>query len=274
MSPHRCLAALVACTFAILPAARLAAQETAPAPAAEPQALVIAVDGSGLLRELGPDLQQAVRSAGLACRVETFNWSHGAGRVIRDYFNRTNHQSRGRELAGRIAGHREAHPGQPIFIVAHSSGAAVVMAAATTLPDGCVDRIILLAPAVATGRDMSHVLRCSRTGVDAFYNPGDLLSQAQTLIGTPDGGVFSAGGVGFVEPTQGAGRLRQHPWDVGMAASGHFGGHFGWTRAGFLGAYVVPLLRDPDAGPAPFEPGARPMTDVLPPSRLAIAPGE
>ena len=38
------------------------------------------------------------------------------------------------------------------------------------------------------------------------------------------------------------GKLRQHPWDPVVAWSGHGGGHYGSNQAGFLRAYVLPLL--------------------------------
>jgi pimeloyl-ACP methyl ester carboxylesterase len=266
VSPHRCLAALLAGAVALSPVAPLHAQATvAPQPS---HGLIFAVDGSGLLRELGPDLDQAVRSAGLPCRVETFHWSHGRGRVFRDYFNQAHHATRGRELAGRIQAERQRHPDQPIFIVCHSSGAAVVLEAAQSLPAGSVDRIILLAPALAAGRDLGPALRAARGGVDAFYNRGDLLSHAQTLVGTPDGGVLSAGGVGFVEPSEGGNNLRQHAWDFGMMAAGNYGGHFGWTRSGFLTSYVVPMLRE-QTTPVPAE-TAEPPRIVMGEGTLAI----
>jgi hypothetical protein len=69
------------------------------------------------------------------------------------------------------------------------------------------------------------------------------------VVGTADRACRTAAGqCGFrpaiTGPADAAlyGRLRQHPWDPAVAWSGHDGGHYGNNRAGFLRAYVLPLL--------------------------------
>ena len=39
-------------------------------------------------------------------------------------------------------------------------------------------------------------------------------------------------------------KLRQHPWNSGLAWTGNRGGHYGSYEPGFLQAFVLPLLDD------------------------------
>ena len=131
-----------------------------------------------------------------------------------------------------------------MFVVAHSAGAVVALTAAERLPAGAVDRIILLAPAVSPGYDVRQALKASRHGVDVFYSSTDMMSRGLALTGTADGSnVPSAGANGFADP-QGAGSssLRQYGYTREMSRTGHLGGHYGWTKIGFLRDYVVPML--------------------------------
>jgi hypothetical protein len=211
--------------------------------------VIFCVDGSGCLREMGPDLSQAVAEAGLPLTVDCFSWSHGRGRVLADLHGHEHHRDKGKELAGAILAQRRNCPGGKIYLVCHSSGAAVGLAAVECLPPGAVDRIILLAPAVSPQYDLRPALRCACEGIDVFTSRRDLLSCTLALVGTADGmHCLSAGRVGFTAPPACRcdaalyANLRQHPWESCMGAAGHLGGHFGCTRAGFFRAYLVPLL--------------------------------
>jgi len=210
--------------------------------------VVFVADGSGRLRNLSADLAQAVGDAGLPLQVRSFNWSHGTGRVFLDLRGRAHHQQKGRQLAECVVSFHETNPGEPIFLVGHSSGTAVVLAAAENLPPGSVDGIVLLAPAVSPRYDLRPALQVSAGGVDSFYSPRDLISRAQVLSGTADGRFSpSAGCAPFVVPDDGVENdcysgLRQHRY--GLHGEG---GHFDCTRRRFLRDNVVPLLgsRDP-----------------------------
>jgi pimeloyl-ACP methyl ester carboxylesterase len=231
-------------TLLLLSAAHTLADSPHPIASPSPEGVVFAVDGSGCLREMGCDLTRAVADAGLPLCVETFTWSHGRGRVLSDLRHRSRHATKGEELAAAILARRHACPGGRIVVVAHSSGAAVVLAAAECLPACAIDRIILLAPAVSCRRDLGPALCVSREGIDSFYSHKDWTSLSLAVTGTADGwGHTSAGRLGF-EATACAecSRLRQYPWDASMSKFGHTGGHWSCTRFEFLRAYVVPLL--------------------------------
>jgi hypothetical protein len=211
---------------------------------------VYTLNGSGCLRSITDDLQRAVGEAGLPLHVVDFAWSNGLGRIFTDLRCQSHHQAKGEELAGLILAHRYSHPGGRIYLVCHSSGAAVVLAAVKCLPPGSVDRIIMLAAAVSSSYDLRRALACAREGMDCFYSPMDLTSCSLALFGTSDGyHKPSAGYLSFTPVADGSGdgayqNLRQYGWSSTMMQAGNFGGHYGCTRLGFLRDYVVPLLAE------------------------------
>jgi pimeloyl-ACP methyl ester carboxylesterase len=212
------------------------------------QGLVIAVDGSAHLRGIGDDLRQAIAEAHLPLDVESFAWSHGAGRVLSDLHGHDHQRAKGLELAERITQSRKTCPTRKVYLVCHSAGAAVVLAAAQHLPPGSVERIIFLAPALAPSRDLRPVLCCSRQGIDSFHSQNDVIGRVGlSLVGTADGQFsMSAASVGFTPyPDELYANLRQHAWVWEMSRTGYYGGHFGCTHSAFLRAYVVPLLAQP-----------------------------
>jgi hypothetical protein len=199
---------------------------------------------------MGDDLRQAVCQANMSLEVVDFPWSNGPGRIFADLRCHSHHKEKGQELAGLILTQCQSCPGARIYLVCHSSGAAVVLAAVEYLPPGSVDRIILLAPAVSTYYDLRPALACARQGIDCFYSPWDLTSYSVALVGTTDGyHLPSAGAWGFTPVTDSLGgctyqALRQHGWSTEMRCARHFGGHYGCTRLGFFQDYIVPLLAD------------------------------
>lgn len=218
------------------------ADHVAPAPPCAP-GVIFAVDGSGCLRDMSPALSDAVSQACLPLRVIPFHWSHGPGRVFADLRNQGHHRAKGQELAAAITAQRTANPNGKVYLVCHSSGAALAMAASECLPPGSIDRIILLAPATSYVYDVRPALAASCQGVDVFYSRKDVIAHGLALTGTTDGRhLFSAGAGGYSLTSCCHPNLRQHPWEMSMSRTGHFGGHFGCTQAAFLRSYVVPLL--------------------------------
>ena len=69
-----------------------------------------------------------------------------------------------------MTAYRQAYPGRKVYLVGHSAGCAVVLAAAERLPTDSVDRLILLAPSVCVTYDLRPALRTVRCGIDVFYS--------------------------------------------------------------------------------------------------------
>jgi pimeloyl-ACP methyl ester carboxylesterase len=184
-------------------------------------------------------------------QVETFVWSHGSGRMVIDHVDHANHLEQGRRLAAEVAAYRRAYPQRRVYLVGHSAGSAVILAAAEQLPPDSVDRIILLGPSVCVNYDLRPALRTVRRSIEAFYSSEDrlVLGLGMMIVGTAEGGCRRpAGRCGFapllVCPEDAAlyAKLRQHPWDPVVEWTGNHGGHYGNNRADFVRAYVLPLL--------------------------------
>jgi pimeloyl-ACP methyl ester carboxylesterase len=230
--------------------------------------VVFIANGSGDFRTVSDSLSCAVAAEGVPLRLETFVWSHGFGCYLSDHADHVNQVAQGRRLAGLVAEWRRACPDRAVYLVGHSAGCAVVLAAAEVLPPGSVERILLLAPSVSAGYDLRPALVCARGGIDTFYSRRDLvmLGAGVTLAGTADRRWEPAAGrVGFqpvlVGPGDAAlyGKLRQHPWDGCVAWTGNLGMHYGSNREEFARAYLLPLLTRGPCTP--------PRLDLLPPER-------
>jgi pimeloyl-ACP methyl ester carboxylesterase len=250
--------AVLLCTGCIGLPARTNTSVTA-ARVAPPQAVVFVADGAGGFKAASTSMRCTVEADNVPLRVETFDWTHGHFRVIADQVDRDHARREGLELAAKVCALEQSCPGVPVFLVGHSAGSAVVLAAAEALPPGSVDRIVLLAPAVSTDHDLRPALACARRGVDVFYSKNDVfyLGVFVTLLGNADRERDAAAGrVGF-RPTiacpQDAAlyaKLRQYPWEPGLNSVGNYGGHYGAYQPDFLRAVVFPLLL-PGDNPSP-----------------------
>jgi pimeloyl-ACP methyl ester carboxylesterase len=224
----------------------------APVPAGE--GVVFVANGSGDFRSLSTNLGQVVTETATPLQVETMPWSHGRGRFLADHLDHCNHRVQGRHLASQVVAYRQSHPGRPVYLVGHSTGCAVILAAAEELPVDGIERVILLAPSVCVSYDLRPALRSARAGIDVFHSSVDIavLGLGVTVVGTAEGGCRSAAGLRGFSPIIACAtdaalyeKLHQHPWSPAVAWSGHGGGHYGSTRPGFLRGYVLPLLRSP-----------------------------
>jgi pimeloyl-ACP methyl ester carboxylesterase len=224
-----------------------------PALRAQP-GIVIVANGSGDFRTISTRLGQLIQEEKLPLCLETFVWSHGLGRFISDHTNHKNQLLEGRRLAEKVVAYRKACPCRPVYLIGHSAGCAVVLAAVEALPPGYVERVILLAPSVSLEYDLRPALRSVGSTVEVFYSRRDVftLGLCMRLVGTADRKWSRAAGNCGFKPVVGSpedaclyGKLRQHSWDACVEWTGNHGGHYGTNRSCFLKAYVVPLLLSP-----------------------------
>lgn len=215
--------------------------------------VVFAVDGAGNFQGSSKALKAFVADENLPIHVHTFEWSHGDRRVLADTRDQAHARREGQRLAEQIVTYQRQgpEPPLPVDIVAHSAGCMVALHAAEQLPPESVEHVILLAPSISASYDVRPALRCCRQGVEVFHSQRDRawLGLGTTLFGTSDGTRSTAAGrVGFHVPEDpGAdadlyARLHQHPWEESVSWTGNTGGHFGVYQAGYLRAYVVPLI--------------------------------
>jgi pimeloyl-ACP methyl ester carboxylesterase len=214
--------------------------------------LIFVADGAGNFRATSLSLQQVVAQQRVGLQVRPFLWSHGCPRVLADHTDYAHARLEGQELAGQIVAFRQSCPEAEVYLVGHSAGCAVVLAAAECLPPDSVDDIVLLAPALSADYDVRPALRCARQGIDVFYSDRDwvYLGFFTGLVGTSDRHWSAVSGrAGFHPRADGPAdslllaRLRQHPWQPSYAASGNLGGHYGGYQPNFLRLYVLPLLQ-------------------------------
>jgi len=246
--PACLLASMMGCQATV---PRPATYRAAAPPGPPPAAVVFIANGAGDSRTVSENLTRVVAEAGAPLQIETVIWSRGFRRAVADQMDHDNHLAYGRQLALQAAAYRRAYPERRIYFIGQSAGGAVVLAAAEQLPPDSVDRIILLAPSVCRSYDLRPALLSSRRGIDVFYSSEDrwILGLGMKVFGTTEGACRTAAGrTGFTpvitSPADQAlyAKLRQHAWHPAVEWSGNDGGHFGSSEAGFLRAYVLPLL--------------------------------
>ena len=228
----------------------------------EGSGLVLVADGVGGLELLGTGLRYAAGAAGFPHAIRVVRWGHGLGRWHVDLTDVANHEAQAEAIAAEARASLVARPEAPVFLVGKSGGSGVVVRALERLPEGSIERAVLVAPALSPGYDLRRALGAVRREMVAFWSPLDLvvLGLGTRVFGTVDRvrGV-SAGLVGFRPPTDldeagraAYARLRQVRWHPRMAPTGYWGGHVGPDSPAFLRRYVLPLLAaEPAVDPNP-----------------------
>jgi len=217
-----------------------------------PRGVVFVIDGAGGFEVASQTVRQTAAEAKFPLEVHRVPWTHGYCRVISDQMHATHMRCEGHKLAERVLRCREEMPNAQIFLVGHSAGCGVLLIAAEDLPPNTLERIVLLAPAVSSMRDLRPALRSSCKGIDVFTSRHDwvCLGLGVLLAGTTDRcrRTGAAGKNGFQpivsSPEDEAlySKLRQYPWNPSLSWTGHKGGHYGSYQPKFLRAFVFPLL--------------------------------
>jgi pimeloyl-ACP methyl ester carboxylesterase len=229
-----------------------AAALAAASPAPHSAGVVFIVGGIGGLDPLVLSARLALPAAGVPHEVREFDWTHGKCRFLRDLQDTRYLLQRAEELAAQIRTLKADDPNRPVYLVGHSAGAALVLAAAEHLPPASVERIVLLAPAVSPTFDLRPALRATRGEIVAFTSTFDrfVLDWGTSVFGTVDR-VYSpsAGLLGFREPDAldeqeraEYRRLVQAPWRWECLFEGRGWGHHGTTTPLFVYKRLAPWL--------------------------------
>jgi pimeloyl-ACP methyl ester carboxylesterase len=169
----------------------------ATATAAEPSpGIVFIVGGVGGLDPVQYAAVPSLRRAGVPHEVCIFEWTHGKCRILRDLQDRCHILAQGARLADEVRDFQQRCPGRPVYLVGHSAGACVVLAAAELLPPASLERIILLSAAVSPTYHLAGALRATRCELVSFHCPGDylVLGLGTQMFGTADRHNCSAAG--------------------------------------------------------------------------------
>ena len=214
---------------------------------------VFAIGGAGGSDSTSLALRQEVLGTGLPLNVESVDWSHGYGRFLSDQMDWGHARREGVRLAERVNACRQECPTGEVYLVGHSAGCAVALAAGDVLPAGSVGRIVLLAPSVSADYDLRPALRSARDGIDVFFSGRDVfyLGFGAAITGTPDRRWSSpaAGRTGFRQRAECSEdvalyqKLHQHGWQPNVEWTGNHGGHYDGYKPAYLRSYVLPLFQ-------------------------------
>jgi hypothetical protein len=195
--------------------------------------------------------------AGVDAAIEIYAWPVGdfpAGVFMVPYNLRATERNRGqaRTVAEKIVRYQQSHPGRPVHLIGYSGGGGIAAWTLEELPEHSrITSAVLLAPTLSYTYDFAKALAHTDRGIDSFYSLYDVpvMMAGCSVVGTTDGSHRPAGGaVGFRQPKPVAGAMaavRQHAYTLAMLGGGHAGGHYGWTREGFVATHVAPLLGAP-----------------------------
>jgi pimeloyl-ACP methyl ester carboxylesterase len=229
------------------------------------------------LREGGFEGEQAVR-----------NWP-GDDPGLAALLARKRNQTESRAVADAIVARARANPGGRIILTGHSGGAGIAVWALEKLPEDVkVDTVLLLAPALSPGYDLTRALSHVRGTMYAFTSTFDavVLGAGTTAFGTIDGvRCEAAGRWGFVAP-EGADekayeKLVQVPYDAKWMRDGNIGDHIGPMGKTFAKNVLTPLVvgearaqkeQDPPPAKGQAPATAAPQTKELASSRQNVSP--
>jgi pimeloyl-ACP methyl ester carboxylesterase len=229
--------------------------------------IVFVANGVGGSTTLGDNLQDLNSDMHLGLRIQTVPWCRQDA-LYKDLVDEEAQLQAATRIACTIAAIRKDCPNVPIYLVGHSAGARVVLAAAEMSPAQSIDRVIVMAAAVSCGYDLTGVLKATRGGVDNFYSGDDGVLESAIYHATLADGTRTqaAGQVGFrappfVDPKLKAAycNVRNYPWTMDFCGSG---GHSAWTLRHNMKKAVVPLFC---MGNVTFEPPA--VVRKMPPAK-------
>jgi pimeloyl-ACP methyl ester carboxylesterase len=241
---------IIMAALLILAGSWLVGQEAKAAPPCVHPGIIFVANDAGDTTALTENLCEVLSVNQWPMRVATTRWSSFGG-PARDYNYAALHRAHGLRMAAQVMAAQRAYPGAKIYLMGHSSGAHVVLAAAEALPPGSIDRIVLLSPAVSCTYDLRRALKASREGMDVYTSLQDgVLIDRVDMFGTADGirDVPAAGVVGFRCPPRSAPDaqlyhlLRQYPFRPEMDSTGNWGYHFGSIQCNFLRLVVLPNM--------------------------------
>jgi hypothetical protein len=217
-----------------------------------PAGTVFIIGGVGGIDPLQSHAPRVLPAAGVPHRIVVFHWTHGKMHTLKDLQDTPHLLARARELGALVMKTLECEPGRPVYLVGHSAGAALALAAAGELPPASIKRIILLSPSVSPHFNLCPALRATQCEIVSFHSCRDVLwlGLCTTVLGTSDG-VHScgAGKDGFALPPCCEEeacclyrRLVQCSWRVENILHGVSGGHNGACGCRFLAHEIAPWL--------------------------------
>ncbi len=223
------------------------------------------IEGNGW--QLG-GMVAGLHDAGVDQAIEIVPWGTQPTAMLDNLTNLPANLDRASRIAERLVNYRRAHPRSSITLIGYSGGGGLAVLAVEALPaDFVIDRLILIAAALAPDHDLTEARRHCRRTVN-YYSELDLvfLGLGTKTFGTIDRvHADSAGRVGLRDRQGGllAGDgLMQVAWERDWIQHGHFGGHLDWMSRAWARAVLAGQVARPCSESAP---GA-PLADLSPPA--------
>lgn len=200
------------------------------------------------------NLAAGLRKGGVPSNIEIYDWTRGPLMAPVNLFDETAKQKHATIIANKIITYQDKYPGRPVYLVGHSGGTRLAVMALEQLPeDRKINGAILLASGIQSKYDLRPAMQHTREGIYNYYSPMDVLISAVSfpkLVTNPQGGMLTAGAVGFTIPNEIAGedksryesKLKQHPYEIAMVKDFNIGDHFGWTNSSFAASSIAPVL--------------------------------
>lgn len=176
-------------------------------------------------------VREAVAESGAS--VETVSWGLPKPLFVGNFSGHDVHEKAEAELAEKI----DAAAGT-LDLIGHSAGCGVILGALAKCHRD-VGRVVLIAPSVSPGNDLSSALHRSGA-VHVFFSDRDttFLKWRCSTFGTYD--AVKSPAAGYSGFAQSAANLHQYPYDPAWASLGNDGGHGGGTARDFVSKIVMP----------------------------------
>ncbi|MBI1368142.1 MAG: hypothetical protein GC162_05755 [Planctomycetes bacterium] len=214
----------------------------APAPAAQAMqsAAVLYLPGmAGMLRR---DVRfcEAIREAGIE-QVHAENWVRWPWVLqVLNLRDAKRHREIGKRLAGEWAGR-----GERLYVIGHSTGAAVALRLLEALNEMPIAQTWLLAAAVSRDYDLRPAMEHTASLFNLFSKRDVFhLCVGTSVVGSADGVHRPcAGFAAFRGPGSQSDRLTQVEYQHAWREHGHRGGHLSVLSAEFARRIIVPTMR-------------------------------
>ncbi len=163
---------------------------------------------------------------------------------LRNLRDRAAHRAAAWELAERLTAFHAAHPGRPMVLTGHSTGALVVIETLANLEAGVVTQAWLISAAASRSYDLRPALAKVGRMVNVYSRLDWLtLSAGTTLFGTADGRRGAAAGWGrFTGPGSDSPKLEQWPHRLVWLKRFHGGGHLAPLNTAFARHVIAPAI--------------------------------
>ena len=210
--------------------------------------------GGGMISNWGGGVRKGMLDAGYNGAGEIFRWNTGLG-VWSDQ-TASNEYKRGKaaELAREIQNYKSSHPNAPVTVMGLSAGTAIVAFALEALPPGItVDHVVMLSGSLSSDYNLTKALTHVTDKMYVFTSQRDeVLGVLVPMAGTADRQSAADGTIGLNGPSMPAGataetrqqyaKIVRIPWRQQFEQYGNAGGHLGSVSAGFVQAFVAPLV--------------------------------